>query len=326
MKKPFLIIGGYGTVGSYLISLLNQFIPDLPIIIAGRNLEKARNTAALYNNTIGVVVDTHRADLGLDTALELSGIAVLTNDLSTFPAKYAISKGIPYTSIATQLNHFAPKLALYLNNPNGQLLIQDTSFAGVLISLGIYYSKYFLRVEQIRVASLMDENDLGGPASQADVDDFGIKEYGLLLENSQWIVPRNGKEVHEYIAEDGFHFTATSFPGFDAPELACATDASSVRVDFAFGESQGRRSGNQPSIEIIYELDGIFPDGEAGSLKFQLTHPKGQAYLTAVGVAVGIESLMLNNPHKGMYLPSQEIDPERMMSRLVQSGALLKSL
>ncbi|HAU5602762.1 TPA: hypothetical protein JD320_001925 [Citrobacter koseri] len=326
MHKPFLIIGGYGTVGSNLVSLLNQFLPDLPVVIAGRNAEQARKSAVRYDNTTGIAVDTQREDLGIDASMKFSGIAVLTNDLSTHPAQYAITHGIPYTSIATQLNHIAPKLTLYLRNPDCRVLIQDTSFAGILISAGIHCSGYFQKVKRIRAAALMDENDLGGPASQADSGDFSQKEAGLLLEDSQWIVPRDGKERREYILEDGFAFTGVSFPGFDAAELAYATGASSARVDFALGQSHGSRHGKKPSVEVIYEIEGTFADGQDGMLKFQLTHPEGQAFLTAVGVAVGIESLLLNDKNPGLCLTSQKITPELMLSRLVQSGAILSSL
>lgn len=326
MHKPFLIIGGYGTVGSYLVSLLNQFLPDLPVVIAGRNAEQARKSALRYDNTAGIAVDTQREDLGIDASMKFSGIAVLTNDLSTHPAQYAIAYGIPYTSIATQLNHIAPKLTLYLHNPDCRVLIQDTSFAGILISAGIHCSGNFQKVKRIRAAALMDENDLGGPASQADSGDFSQKEAGLLLEDSQWIVPRDGKEMREYTLEDGFAFTGMSFPGFDAAELAYATGATSVRVDFALGQSYGSRHGKKPSVEIIYEIEGTHTDGLDGTLKFQLTHPKGQAFLTAVGVAVGIESLLQEEKCPGLYLTSQKINPEFMLSRLLQSGAILSRL
>lgn len=326
MQNPFLIIGGYGTVGSHLVSLLNQFLPDLPVVIAGRNAEKAQKSALQYDNTTGIAIDTQRPDLGIDGSMKFSGIAVLTNDLSTHPAQYAIAHGIPYTSIATQLNHIAPKLTLYLRNPDSRVLIQDTSFAGILISAGIYCSSHFQKVKRIRAAALMDENDLGGPASQADSGDFSQKEAGLLLEDSQWIVPRDGKEMREYTLKDGFAFTGMSFPGFDAAELAYATDATSARVDFALGQSHGSRHGEKPSVEIIYEIEGTFTDGQDGMLKFQLTHPEGQTFLTAAGVAVGIESLLQNDKNPGLYLTSQKIDPEFMLSRLVQSGAILSSL
>lgn len=326
MQNPFLIIGGYGTVGSHLVSLLNQFLPDLPVVIAGRNAEQARKSAMKYDNTTGIAIDTQRADLGIDASMKFSGIAVLTNDLSTHPAQYAIAHDIPYTSIATQLNHIAPKLTLYLRSPDCRVLIQDTSFAGILISVGIHCSGYFQKVKSIRAAALMDENDLGGPASQADSGDFSQKEAGLLLEDSQWIVPRDGKEIREYILEDGFAFTGGSFPGFDAAELAYATGATSARVDFALGQSHGSRHGKKPSVEVIYEIDGTFADGKDGALKFQLTHPEGQAFLTAVGVAVGIESLLHGVEKPGLSLTSQKIDPELMLSRLIQSGAKLSRL
>ncbi|CAD1792694.1 hypothetical protein FHY12_000383 [Xanthomonas arboricola] len=39
---------------------------------------------------------------------------MLTNDLSTHPAKYAMRHRIPYTSIATQRTKLAPKLAVHV--------------------------------------------------------------------------------------------------------------------------------------------------------------------------------------------------------------------
>lgn len=55
-----------------------------------------------------------QGDLGLPPDLQISGIAVLTHDLSTHPAKYAMRHRIPYTSIATQRTKLAPKLAVHV--------------------------------------------------------------------------------------------------------------------------------------------------------------------------------------------------------------------
>lgn len=325
MTHPFLIIGGYGTVGSHLVSILNQFLPELPVVIAGRSEKKASEAASRFSNATGIAVNTQRADLGLDSQDQFSGIALLTNDLSTHPAEYAIRQGIPYTSIATQLNHIAPKLALYLNHLSTcRILIQDTSFAGALISAGIHCTKGFRSVEQIRVGVLMDENDLGGPASMADFDDFSQKEPGLVLERSQWKVPRNGDEQRKYVLNDGSSFIASSLPGFDAAELAQMTKAHSVRVDLVVGQSPGSLKGDNPSVEILYEIDGILVNGKHESVSFQLTHPKGQSYLTAVGVAAGIESMLMNTEKTGLYLTSQKINPEMMIERLERTGARLQ--
>lgn len=110
-----------------------------------------------------------------------------------------------------------------------------------------------------------------------------------------------------YTLEDGFAFTGTGFPGFDAAELAYATGAASVRVDFALGQSHGSRHGEKPSVEIIYEIEGIFNDGQDGMMSFQLAHPEGQAYLTATGVAIGTESLLQGEEKPSLYLAYQKI-------------------
>lgn len=110
-----------------------------------------------------------------------------------------------------------------------------------------------------------------------------------------------------YTLEDGFAFTGTSFPGFDAAELAYATGAASVRVDFALGQSHGSRHGEKTSVEIIYEIEGIFNNGQDGMMRFQLAHPEGQAYLTATGMAISIESLLQGEEKPSLYLTSQKI-------------------
>jgi len=327
MTHPFLIIGGYGTVGCHLVSLLNEFLPELPIVIAGRNAQKATDVASRFRNTTGIAIDTRRADLGLNPQVQFSGIALLTNDLSNYPAEFAIKQSIPYTSIATQLNHIAPKLALYLDNPSAcRVLIQDTSFAGALISAGIYCTNKFRSVEQIKVGVLMDENDLGGPASMADFDDFAQKEAGLVLVNSQWKVPHGNEAQHKYTLQDGSIFIASSLPGFDAAELAQITKAHSVRVDLIVGQSPASREGNKPSVEVLYEIDGILANGVRDNIRIQLTHPEGQSFMTAVGVAVGIESMLLNPKNTGIYLTSQKISPDLMIERLIQTGAILQKI
>jgi len=180
--NPFLIIGGYGAVGTQATNSLRRFQPDLPLVLAGRDGKKAQAAARQLGNAVGVAVDTRKADLGLPTDFKPSGIALLTNDLSTHPAKYAVLHGIPYTSIATQLTHLAPKLAVQINGyARSVSLLQDTNFAGALVLTALELMRRFSRIDTIQIGVVMDEQDLGGPASQADVGDFSDKAPGFLL-------------------------------------------------------------------------------------------------------------------------------------------------
>lgn len=326
---PFLIIGGYGTVGTEAAKALRQFQPSLPLALAGRDVKKAEAAASNIGNAVGVAVDTRRADLGLPSDLKISGIAVLTNDLSTFPARYAVREGIPYTSIATQLTHLAPKLAVQIGGrARASSLLQDTSFAGTLVLAALEVMARFAYIDRIEIGAVMDDQDLGGPASQSDTGDFGDKAPGFLLENGAWVQPSEEQGSRTFTLLDGTPYQGGSFPSFDVPELAAKSDAPFIRYDFAFGETPGRRATGQPSVDIVYQIAGTLLDGSAATLKAQLSHPRGQTVLTAIGVAVGIEALLglasAGSVEPGLYLPSTLIDPVHMVRRLRETGAELR--
>lgn len=327
--NPFLIVGGYGTVGTQTVKFLRQFRPDLPLALAGRDVRKAQAAAHAIGNAVGVAVDTRRTDLGLPPGLKISGIAVLTNDLSTHPAKYAVREGIPYTSIATQLTHLAPKLAVQVGGrERSASLLQDTSFAGTLVLAALEVMRRFSSVDRIAIGAVMDEQDLGGPASQSDAEDFGDKAPGFLLAAGEWVQPDAGQGSRSFSLLDGTTYRGESFPSFDVPELAAKSDASAIRLDFALSETPGRRATGQPSVEIVYEITGMLADGERAELKAQLSHAGGQTALTGIGVAVGIEALLgwpgTGVVAPGLYLPSTLIDPAHMVRRLEQAGARLR--
>lgn len=326
IKQPVLIIGGYGTVGSLVVKQLNKYLPHVPIVVGGRNGDKAREFASEYENVTGREIDTKQDDLGITDDTAYSCIVSLTNDLSDKPLRYAIRNGIPYSSIATQLNHFGPKISLSTQTINSTVLIQDLSFGGILTTLGAYFSQQYLSVKDINVGALMDENDLGGPASEADTGDFSDMEPGLILKNSEWIVPK-GKDVSStYKFNDGSTFTGASFPSIDAPDLANLTNANNVRVDFGFGQSIGSRQGKNPSTDFIYEIIGTTSSNEEVVERYQVSHDKGQAHLTAVGVSLGIEALLKSYNLKGLRMASQFLTPENVYKRLIEQDCQIIKL
>ena len=82
-------------------------------------------------------------------------------------------------------------------------------------------------------------------------------------------------------------------------------------------------------MEILYDIEGILPNGEPARLKAQLSHPKGQSYLTAIGVAIAIETMtgaIGQQPNNGIYLPSGLLSSEHVIDRLKQAGAKLEEV
>jgi hypothetical protein len=59
-----LIIGGSGVVGSQTAKILRRLYPDLPIAIAGGDLDKAGGVVEEIGRANAVKIDLERADLG----------------------------------------------------------------------------------------------------------------------------------------------------------------------------------------------------------------------------------------------------------------------
>lgn len=329
MSHPFLIIGGTGTVGGLAAQHLRALHPELPLAIGGRNLANAEKRAAQLGHAVGVAINSGRAGLGLSSELELSGVAVAASIRTTHAVALAAQKGIPYTSIATQFNEIGPKLAYHINRQSRSAsLIQDTNFAGVVIVAGLDVCSAFSDIDTLHVGVLMDDQDMGGESSVADAGDFEAKEPGIVLVDGQWKLPDESEARREFELLDGSRHQGESFPSIDAAELAERTGASSVRLDFAFGETPGRRLHGAPSADVVYDVTGTLKDGRKVSRRAQLSHPKGQTWLTSAGLAVGIEALLglggLPRARPGLYLTSGLIPSNHMMTRLIALGSTLE--
>lgn len=195
--------------------------------------------------------------------------------------------------------------------------------------VGHHLAARFASVSRIDVGAVMDNEDLGGPAAQGDGGDFAEAPAGLILEHGVWKKPNAEQEARTFTLLDGSSYTGVSFPSIDVPDLVEKTGATSARLDFVLAESPQRRSGGTPSVEIVYEIEGVLPSGESAGLKAQLSHPKGQSYLTALGVAIAIETLtgaVGKTPANGIYLPSSLLSPEHVVARLKEAGAMLEEV
>ncbi|MFY0537760.1 saccharopine dehydrogenase NADP-binding domain-containing protein [Nannocystis pusilla] len=81
MKNPVLLLGGSGAVGSRVARTLRRLQPDLPIVIAARNAEKAAAVAAQIGGpTTAASVDLSREDLGLEASASFSAVVTLLKD------------------------------------------------------------------------------------------------------------------------------------------------------------------------------------------------------------------------------------------------------
>ena len=111
MSKTILIIGGYGNTGKLVAELLLQHVPDVRVIISGRNEEKARGAAEQLNrdytgNRADHIVADASDKASLVTAFHTADMVVMASGTMQYVsnvAHAAIETGTDYMD--TQLSN-----------------------------------------------------------------------------------------------------------------------------------------------------------------------------------------------------------------------------
>ncbi|MCP3102595.1 NAD(P)-dependent oxidoreductase [Myxococcus sp. K15C18031901] len=325
-QKPVLILGGSGVVGSLAARTLRRLHPTLPIVIGGRDLARAEAVARELGHAEATRVDLERADLGQPASRAYGAIAMFVKDDSLRSLRYAQSQGAAYLGISTGLFEVAPEVAYFIHQPGRSAVLLDSSWlAGAATLATLHFAREFQSLETIEIAAVLDEQDLGGPAALADVTrQAAATQSTLLLEQGRWRWVDVASSSRTVRGVDGSEVQVQPYALLDPASLAAATDAKSIRFDLRVGMSAARRRGEPFSTEFIIELEGTRKDGTRGRVRHEVSHPAGQAPVTAMGVAVGLERLLGlvggAPAAPGLYLPETLIEPEHLVRRLQDIG------
>lgn len=328
--KPVLIIGGSGIVGAKAAQILRQLHPDLPIAIGGRDTNRAQNIAEVVGNAFAVKVDLERNDLGQGEGTGYSAVAVFVKDETLNSMKYAQAHGLPYLSVSSGVFEVGPEMALAIRNPGrAPILMASNWLAGAATFPALQVARDFRTIDNITITVVLDEEDMGGPAAFADYQRLTQSAPNpLQLKDGHWRWIKGEEATRRYTDIDGTDVEANAYSPLDVLSLATATDAKSVRFDLVYGVSASRRRGNAFSTEIAVETSGDLLTGEKVHQRLDIVHPEGQAPLTALHVALGIERLLGlhgGEPVKpGLYLPDLLMDPEYVVRRMKEFGALFR--
>jgi hypothetical protein len=323
VSRPVLIVGGSGLVGAKTAHTLRQLYRDLPITIGGRDLKKAKAVADSLGNADAVEVDLTKRDLGQGDRL-YSAVAMFVKDQTLNSMRFAQDHGLPYVSISTGIYEMGPEIALFAHRPTAApILMNSTWLAGAATLPALYFAKEFRTIKAIEVYALLDSRDLGGPAADADFERLLMASpHAPYLKDGAWAWT-NGSEAKRTVrSARGIEIPVTPYSPFDVLCLSAATDAHSIRFEFAMGTLADNE--DEIATEIIIDISGETLPGEAVRKRYTLSHPKGQMPITAAGVSVAVERLMgLDGnpiPGPGLYLPELLIEPEIMIRRLKQFG------
>jgi hypothetical protein len=324
--EPVLILGGSGQAGAGTAALLRRWHPTLPLTIAGRNIDRARQVADELGHATAVTVDLGRRDLGLPAGGSHSAVVAAIWDDHLHGLRYAQQRGAAYLSISSGLVDIAPEVVAGAQWASASPILLASHFtAGIGVLATLHLAREFDRVDGIRVGAVLDELDAGGPAGLADLERlFTASSAGLRrLDGVFTWLPASDAHA-EVRMLDGTAVPAQSVPILDVPSLAFATGAPNVRFDYALGESASRRRGGAPSIEIRIDIEGVDAAGRPKRVSRYLVHPDGQRPLTSLGVALGVERLigLRGEPARpGIHTPESLLDPAYAVERLTELGA-----
>ncbi|KRA75908.1 MULTISPECIES: hypothetical protein [unclassified Lysobacter] len=322
---PVLIVGGSGVVGSQAAQALRRLHPALPIAIGGRDLAKAQAVAAAVGGAEATAIDLQRADLGLPETARYGAVIVFVKDASLNTLKYAQAHGLPYLSTSSGSFEIAPEVARYIRTPAGApILLASHWLAGAATLPALHYAREFARIERFDLSALLDEQDMGGPAAYADYERLTTAAGAQVLEDGQWRWLRGDEAVRDIVSVDGETVQAAAYSPLDVVSLAAATDARWIRLDMGLGVTASRRRGEAYSTEIAISIEGTGHDGEPLRVRHELVHPAGQAPLTALSIALGVERLLGlagGAPvAPGLYFPDTLIEPDYYLQRLQEAG------
>ena len=323
---PVLIIGGSGVVGAQAARTLRKLHPDLPIIIGGRDLGRAEKVAAGLGKATAAGIDLTRRDLGLG-AVPLGAITVFVKDHTLNSMRYALDHRVPYLDLSSGTFEIGPGAALFIHHPDrAPILMASHWLAGAAVFPVLQLAAAYETVTSIRVGVVLDEEVMGGPAAAADYERLtSVAPSVLTIKGgaTHWVTGEEAKATVRSV--DGTLVAAQAYSPFDVLSLAAATNAQAIRFDLVYGQSASRRRGEPFSTETIIDIEGRKKDGTDGSSHLEIVHRQGQAPLTALGVALGIEALMGlrgKAPAPGLYLPEKLIEPEYFVAQMKAIGTI----
>ncbi len=328
-NKSVLIIGGSGVVGSRAARALRRLQPELPITLGARDLNRAQSLARELGGADGVKINLERADLGLPPTASFSAVVVLLKDDSLHSMRYAQAQGVPYISFSDFVFDIGPEVALYIQKPTSAPVLMLGHFLGGTITLAtLHFARELRKLHTIEVSAVFDEEDVGGPAAQGDMERVTrAVPNPLILKDGKFLWARGADAERRFTGVDGTEWQGRASPLLDVVSLAAATEARSIRLDFAVRPTASRR-GTGPSHEVIIELTGEREDGTQASVRHGLVDGDVHSGMSARGVALAVERLLglVGGPPvaPGLYHPESLLDPAYVVERMKELGTRIQ--
>lgn len=327
--NPILIIGGYGSVGSKSVAILNEYYPEIPIVVAGRNPQKAQVLVNQYDNVTAVAIDLSKKDLGLPLTMQFSAVFLFTNDVTYNAQAYAQRTGIPYVTVTASVAEMGMALACFVTNPQKAAVVLSSQWmGGIADALAIDYASDFQQIDSLKITTIVDPADeIGKESGESEIATiFTLNPYSIAVENGNyhWLKTEEEK-LYTLNTIDGTEYTGFAFPIADILSLKNAVDAQSIHFYTAEGESFGTKNGKALTHDIVIEISGIDKDGQVKNLHKEIIYPKGQAHMTAFGGFLALEQAMglTKSIKPNLYLGANLLDAAIVQQRLAEQNTII---
>jgi len=329
MTDPVLLLGGTGVMGAATAGLLRAAHPDLPLLIAARDLDRAGGLASTLGNARAVRADIDLLDLGLPASVRFSAMAVLVRDLGYNSVRLAQARGVPVVLISEAAFELAPIAALYARRPAASaILMMGHSHGGLPMLLAASRLPEYRSVRAIRVGVIFDPDDPLPPGAQVDMDRIaGAGPPPLALRQGRWSWLR-GPEATDHVLTSslGVRLPAEAYGLPDILSLARWAPGADITLLGAEGAT-GRGPDGRPAHEVTIEIEGEDLSGRPSTRRWRLIDPEGNAMLGARGIALALKALAgvtKAPPVPGLYFPEDLVKPRDAVSRLALWGLDLR--
>lgn len=321
--KPVLFVGGAGAVGRPATTALRRLHPEVPILIGGRDVEKAGRLARELGNATAVAVDLERADLGLgDTPV--GSVVVLLKDERLTTLDFALARRLPYVSFADFVFDVAPTVGRYVARPDASPILMLGQVLGSTVSLLTLHAARALRhVDAIAIATLLDEDDRGGPEAQADMERLARAPKPLIRVGGRFVWAEGDALRRTFVDTHGISRIGEAMPLIDVASLGATTGAPDVRVDIAVrprAEENPRGRANETIVDMV----GRDADGTRREVRLEIVDRDGYSGTSGRGAALAVERVLglAGGPPlaPGMYQPEGILDPAHVAARLGELG------
>jgi hypothetical protein len=317
-SDAILLAGGYGVVGQQIAQIIRQRHPTLPILLAGRNPERAEPLARWLTRAAAIQLDVERPDP--TNGIKPRAILAAVNDPHDHLLMDAVRDGIPYVDITRWSERVQRVVSTMAKLPlRAPVMLSSGWTAGMAAIIAMAASRQLRRVDRIEISILYSVKDKAGPNSVEYLDRLATPFNVMLNGESKQVLPYTdprkinfpgGREVRAYRFDTPDQFTLPTTTGAQTVTARIALDDARAANLLVFLTRSGiwklirgkrftslRRlllynPGSGASHEIVIETSGLDKNNAPKTIRAAILDPKGQTHLTALGSLVQLERIL----------------------------------